>query len=70
MGGIMTSRHRDAHAREISAAVCTRVASRDRNAPPNQQLRQPAHPGAGDPNEVNRALIGGIDERHVLAARI
>jgi hypothetical protein len=68
--GIMATQNGDSEACEVAAGIRPCVAPCDSDTPPDQKLRQTAHSGAGDPNEVNRALIRGIDERHVLAVRI
>ncbi len=40
------------------------------SASPDEQLGERAHTGSGDPDEVNRTRIVGIDERHVVVGRI
>ena len=44
-----------------------RITSGDAGAAPDEQLGQGAHAGTGDPHEMDRAIVGRVDERHESA---
>jgi hypothetical protein len=56
--------HGDAEAGKITGGIAGRVTPGDNRSASNEQLREAAHTGAGDADEVNGATIVRIDERH------
>ncbi len=52
---------------EIPGRIPMRITSGDACAAPNEQLGEGTHAGAGNPHEVDRAIVGRVDERHESA---
>jgi hypothetical protein len=57
----MSFDHINSERRQIFSRPRVGIAPRDGNSPPGEELGERAHSGAGDPDEVNRALVGAID---------
>jgi hypothetical protein len=51
----------DSERRQIFSRARIGIASRNTNAAPSEELGERAHSSAGDPDEMNRALVGAID---------
>src|SRR5947209_3915091 len=54
----MPFEHLDAERFEIVDRARIRIAARDGDSTPRQQLSERAHTGAGNANEMNRARVG------------
>ena len=59
--GAVSFDHIDSERRQIFSRARVGIAPRDGNSPPGEELGERAHSGAGNPDEVNRALVGAID---------
>jgi len=57
----VSSRDTDSERRQIFSRARVGIASRNSNTASSDQLGERAHSGAGDPDEMNRALVGAID---------
>ena len=58
--GAMSLGDADSERLQIVRRARIGVAARHRNSTPSEQLGERAHSGAGDPDEMNRALVGAI----------
>ncbi|HJX75225.1 MAG TPA: hypothetical protein VJ247_02655, partial [Gaiella sp.] len=54
----------DAESAQIFRRSGVRVTSRDGHVPSQEELRERAHPRAGDANEMNRARIAWVEKGH------